>query len=148
MGIKNLLTIIDVVQKKNLADYKGKRLAIDGYSWIHKCVYNCGHDLVVQNNKSVFFFKMRNKVEQLLAHDIKVILVFDGDKLPSKENTESIREQRRAEKLGEAHEFLKEGNHEKANQKFSESYDVSPQLAYETFEYLKSQLGSKKIECT
>ena len=45
MGIEGLLQAFNSVsENKNLLDYKGKRAAIDGYSWIHKGKMACRED--------------------------------------------------------------------------------------------------------
>lgn len=139
MGIKKLLTILDVIQPGSLEDLRGQTVGIDGYSWLHKCVYNVGHELVVQKNYSQFMAKIEARFEQLKKFEIKAVIVFDGDKLPSKSGTEETREGRREEKREEANLLLQQGNHVEANKKFAESFDVTPQFAYETLQHLKKQ---------
>ena len=85
-------------------------MGIDGYSWIHKCIYNIGHDLVVLNDKSSYMNKMAVKFDQLKQFDIRIILVFDGDRLPSKSGTEEKREENRNEKREMANLLLQQGN--------------------------------------
>lgn len=145
MGIKKLLTIIDVIQAGSLEEYRGKTVGIDGYSWIHKAVYNSGHDLVVQKDTSSYMNKVATKFELLKQFNIKAVIVLDGDKLPSKSDTEQNREEKRNEKRDLAKQLLQEGNILEANKRFSESFDVTPQLAYETFEFLKKHFTN--IEC-
>lgn len=145
MGIKKLLTILDVIQCGHLEDLRGKTVGVDGYSWIHKSVYGVGHELVVLNDKNQLFKKMENKVEIFRKYNIKLVMVFDGDKLPSKEGTENLREERRNEKRLEATLLLQQGNTAGANRRFSESFDVTPQLAFEIMEYLKK--NGLQIDC-
>ena len=147
MGIKKLLTILDVIQKGHLEDYRGKTVGIDGYSWIHKAIYNSGHEIVVQKDTSSYMAKVAAKFELLKQYGIKIVIVFDGDKLPSKNNTENEREEKRNEKRDRAKTLLQEGNIIEANKRFSESIDVTPQLAYETLEYLKKHLYSFECSC-
>ena len=146
MGIKNLLKIIDVMQTGQLEDFADKVLGVDGYSWIHKAIYNNGHELVVQKEKSSYFKKVATRIAQLTKYRIRIVLVFDGDKLPSKSGTEEIRETNRCGKRTEANLLLQQGRHEEANKKFAESFDVTPQLAFETLQFLKSKFP-ETIEC-
>ncbi len=42
MGIKGLLKgTKSLGTEKHLRDYRGKRVVVDGYSWLHKAVYSC-----------------------------------------------------------------------------------------------------------
>ena len=140
MGIKKLLTILDIVREGNMGDYKGKKVGIDGYAWIHRSIYNNGHEIVVQKDKSSYMRKVSSYFVMLINRGVRVCVVFDGDKLPSKQNTEDIRESNRDCKREMANVLLQEGNHVEANKRFSECIDVTPQLAFETFEYVKGEL--------
>lgn len=146
MGIKNLFTLLEgIIKPGNIKDFVGKTIGIDGYSWLHKAVYLQGHNLVVQNDKSGLFQKLANKVSLLSLNKIKIVLVFDGDKLPSKGKTEDTREELRRIKRELANSFLLEGDQVNANKKFAESYDVTPQIAFESFQFLKNRYGN--LEC-
>lgn len=146
MGIKKLLTVLDVIQNGTLEELRGKTVGIDGYSWIHKCVYNVGHELVVQKDYSQYMAKIENRFELLRKFNIKIVVVFDGDKLPSKSGTEENREERRDKKREMANLLLQQGNHMEANKRFAESFDVTPQFAYETLQYLRRR--NINLECS
>lgn len=147
MGIKNLLTLLEgIIKPANIEDFKGLTIGIDGYSWLHKAVYHQGRNLVVQNDKSGLFQKLANRVSLLATCNIKIVLVFDGDKLPSKGKTEDLREERRREKRDLANACLLEGDYSNAERKFAESFDVTPQIAYESFTFLKKRYGN--LECS
>lgn len=143
MGIKKLLTILDIVREGKIQDYQGKKVGVDGYAWIHKCLYNNGHDYVVHKDKSTYFTKIFNMFVNLLDRGIKVCVIFDGDKLPSKQGTEHKREGLREEKKVLANLYLQQGNHELANKKLTECIDVTPQLAFETYQFLRHK---KKLD--
>jgi len=45
MGIEGLLPIFTpIIKKKTVIDYKGTKVAIDAYSWIHKGKHACIDD--------------------------------------------------------------------------------------------------------
>ncbi len=140
MGIKKLLTLLDIVREGKIQDYQGKKVGVDGYAWIHKCLYYTGHDYVVHKDKSTYFLKISNIFNGLLKRGIKICIIFDGDKLPSKQGTEDIREGLREEKKELANLYLQQGNHELANRKLSECIDVTPQLAFETYQFLRQKM--------
>jgi exonuclease 1 len=146
MGIKNLFTLLEgIIRPGNIKDFAGKTVGIDGYAWLHKSAYQLGHSLVVQNDKSGIYSRLASRITALSELNIRAVLVFDGDKLPSKGKTEDNREELRKIKRELANAFLLEGDQVNANKKFSESYDITPQLAYECYQYLKARFNS--LEC-
>lgn len=110
MGIKNLLvTLKDIQVKQKLEDLRGKKVAVDGYSWLHKAVYKCGYDIVVNGDYTKFLESFMNKVVVLKSYNIDIVIVYDGDRLPSKDGTNEERASRRAEKLKEAIRLMELG---------------------------------------
>ena len=46
MGIQNLLKhLSEIESRRHVRDYKGLRVAVDGYCWLHKAVYTCKKEL-------------------------------------------------------------------------------------------------------
>ena len=46
MGISGLLPLLRSVTKPVcVSEYRDKTVAIDGYSWLHKGIYNCAQEL-------------------------------------------------------------------------------------------------------
>jgi exonuclease-1 len=92
MGIKGLLqTLKGIENKKTLEEFRGKRVAIDGYSWLHKAVYGCGYDICISSDYTKFLESMINKIATLKQFEIHVVIVYDGDRLPSKDETNDKR---------------------------------------------------------
>ena len=146
MGIGNLLIMLNSIQeKKHISDYRNKTLAVDGYSWLHKAIYTSGYDIAVQNDNTKLLKFLMQKVSYMMQFNIKLIMVFDGDKLPSKDKTEDKREANRKRKREEAFELLQQGDYEKANRKFAESIDVTPLMAYTTLNGIRESYPD--IEC-
>ena len=87
MGISNLLKILESIQtSRHLSYYKGKKVAVDGYCWLHKSIYLLSEQ-IFHNPHSKRYLKYLNKrVDQLLRFNIIPIIVFDGDKLQMKKN--------------------------------------------------------------
>jgi exonuclease 1 len=47
MGIQGLLPILkDITRPVHLSNYRGQRVAVDAYSWLHKGAYSCSRELV------------------------------------------------------------------------------------------------------
>lgn len=46
MGINGLLQQLKSISKpKHVSAYRGQKVAIDGYSWLHKGAYSCSREL-------------------------------------------------------------------------------------------------------
>lgn len=104
MGINGLLrNTKSVGEKKHLSSYRHKRVAIDGYSWIHKAVYKCSLDIVLDHNIEGIVSYFLNKMNYMKKLHIKIVLVFDGNELPLKRQTNQERKTNREKyrKLGE-----------------------------------------------
>lgn len=47
MGINGLLKSLESIKtQKHISDYKGKRIAIDGYCWLHKSLYSMKNEII------------------------------------------------------------------------------------------------------
>ncbi|KAM3143539.1 hypothetical protein pb186bvf_004301 [Paramecium bursaria] len=144
MGIKDLLRNLKSLAKPmHVSKYSGMKVAIDSYCWLHKGIFSCAQDIVEGRDTDVYINFCIRKVQMLQSHNIKVVMVFDGGLLPSKQITESEREKKRKENLSKAEEFRSKGDHDKAHQKYAESIDVTPKMAQRLLKALQS-LG---IEC-
>ena len=143
MGISNLLKILESIQtSRHLSYYKGKRVAVDGYCWLHKSIYLLSEQ-IFQNPHSKRYLKYLNKrVDQLLRFNITPIIVFDGDKLQMKKIEEEERQKRRNEVTMESLKLIRKGKEKEAQTKRLEGIDINPQMAYEFIKLLKQ----KKVE--
>ena len=143
MGISNLLKILESIQtSRHLSYYKGKRVAVDGYCWLHKSIYLLSEQ-IFHNPHSKRYLKYLNKrVDQLLRFNITPIIVFDGDKLQMKKIEEEERQKRRNEVTMESLKLIRKGKEKEAQTKRLEGIDINPQMAYEFIKLLKQ----KKVE--
>ena len=140
MGISNLLKILESIQtSRHLSYYKGKRVAVDGYCWLHKSIYLLSEQ-IFHNPHSKRYLKYLNKrVEQLLRFNIKPIIVFDGDKLQMKKIEEEERQKRRNEVTMESLKLIRKGMEKEAQSKRLEGIDINPHMAYEFIKLLKQK---------
>ena len=139
MGIPNLLRLLrSITTRQPLSSYKGKKAGIDGYTWLHRSLY-CIGDGILKNpidiSRCINFFT--KKLQLLLKNEITPIFIFDGDKLPMKNIEEDKREIKRKEYLKESENMLKMNNIYGAIFKKIESFDVTPEFAYEFMKILK-----------
>ena len=71
-------------------------MAVDGYVWMHRAVYTINNKK--ESTKAAKFINyFREKIEKLHSLDIKVIVVWDGDKVKIKDKTNNKRYQERLE---------------------------------------------------
>jgi exonuclease-1 len=102
---------------------------------------------------------MLQRCAYILAANIKLVMVYDGDKLPCKEKTENKRSENREVQKNKAFEFLTNGifflwdtrlinpigEHDKANRKFAESIDVTPLMAWRILKGIRQTYP--QVEC-
>ena len=138
MGIEGLLKVFSSVQTKhNISEYKGQTIGVDTYCWIHKAISVKSHEIMAKNDVSLFIPHVLSQIKILLFHNIKPIMIFDGGKLLSKEGEEASREERRNQMRTKAQELLKAGEKEKAERKYIESLDVTPEMAFMLFKAIR-----------
>jgi exonuclease-1 len=131
MGVSGLLPALKAsTQQVHIRDYRGKRVAVDSYVWLHRAVLTCAADLCMNVPTTKYVKYFMNRVQELLAAGIIPVLVFDGGKLPAKLAEEESREKRRAHALAVASNLMREGNRAAAADHFAKAVDITPQLAH------------------
>ena len=73
----------------------------------------------------------------LIHFGVKPYLVFDGNRLPSKSQTEAARQERRTEAKKEGMELLKAGKQALAHKTLQKAIDVTPQMTHALIQELK-----------
>jgi exonuclease-1 len=131
MGVSGLLPALKAsAQQVHIRDYRGKRVAVDSYVWLHRAVLTCAADLCMNVPTTKYVKYFLNRVQELLAAGVVPVLVFDGGKLPAKLAEEESREKRRAHALAIASNLMREGNRVAASDHFAKAVDITPQLAH------------------
>ena len=118
MGIKGLPEVLKpYLIPVEVSRHRGKRAAVDAYSWLHKGMYGCAYDLGVKNH----YWKQQRRDPpyvrycvhraQMLRHfGVTPVIVFDGDRLPAKGGEEKERRDRRAECMRKGEEKMAVGD--------------------------------------
>lgn len=131
MGVSGLLPALKAsTQQVHIRDYRGKRVAVDSYVWLHRAVLTCAADLCMNVPTTKYVKYFMNRVQELLAAGVVPVLVFDGGKLPAKLAEEESREKKRAHSLAIASNLMREGNRAAAADHFAKAVDITPQLAH------------------
>ena len=140
MGISNLLKILESIQtSRHLSYYKGKKVAVDGYCWLHKSIYLLSEQIFHNSNSKRYLKYLNKRVDQLLRFNIIPIIVFDGDKLQMKKIEEEERQKRRNEVTMESLKLIRKGKEKEAQTKRIEGIDINPRMAYEFIKLLKQK---------
>ncbi|RLN86558.1 hypothetical protein BBJ28_00001491 [Nothophytophthora sp. Chile5] len=86
MGIDGFLRQLrEVVDDTHLRQFAGQTLVVDALSWLHKACYGCAFDLSTGRETDAYVRYMLRKVDMMRGCGVgKVILVFDGQRLPLK----------------------------------------------------------------
>jgi exonuclease-1 len=130
MGIQGLLPIIKpLIRDCNVKDFSGKRVAVDGYCWLHRAVYNCCMELCNDQETDVWIKYFLGLVDLLLNAGIEVTLVFDGNNLPAKRDVEISRSTTRQSNIQKARLYQNSGDIKNARLYYSRATFATPRMA-------------------
>ncbi|WVO21750.1 uncharacterized protein IAS62_003062 [Cryptococcus decagattii] len=140
MGISGLLPLLkEVSVNGHISEFKGKKLAVDGYVWLHKGAFGCAEDLVKGKKSTKFVDYAMYRVRFLRHHGIEPFLVFDGGPLPAKKGTEVSRAKSRLENLEKARSLEAQGRLKEAKEAYTRCVDVTPEMAYQLIKALRAE---------
>ena len=148
MGIVGLHKSLAFCTKKgSLRDFSGQILAVDASSWLHKSVYSISERYVesTENGRlepscvQVSSKYVIRRCQELLNvwHISKVVLVMDGKRCPLKADTNQDRENRRQQNLFEARRLKRQGNNDKAEEKYKACIKIRDDLTKAVMEEVK-----------
>lgn len=138
MGISGLLPLLKSIQKScHLKKFEGKTLGVDAYGWLHRGAVACAMELATEKPTRKFVDYALHRVRMLQHFGVTPFLVFDGDYLPSKAETEARRAKKRegSKKIGIG--LLNAGKVAQANAEFQKSLDITPEMARQLIDELK-----------
>eukprot|EP00934_Nitzschia_sp_Nitz4_P003226 Nitzschia sp. Nitz4//scaffold193_size40683//17234//20681//NITZ4_007499-RA/size40683-processed-gene-0.12-mRNA-1//1//CDS//3329540279//3216//frame0 len=139
MGIQGLHKGLSFATRKtSLQDFRGKTLAIDASSWLHRSVYSVAEKYVesmeqgrvdpqcVQASARYISSRCRELLGPFQMG--KLFLVMDGKRCPLKTVTNDERERKRIENLNEARQFKRRGQRTKAEEKYKSCIKIRDAL--------------------
>lgn len=98
MGINNLLpSVKPVVKHGHISLFSGKRIAIDGYVWLHRSAFACAKQLLEDPSTPLILNYCKKNIEMLKSNGLQPYFVFDGRPLPGKAETNKERKEIREE---------------------------------------------------
>ena len=103
MGIEGLWRWADSVETdSHISVFKGKKLAVDFMGWLHRMGYGCGTRIVKEKNIRNIVTRLSQRITEIAAFDVRLLLVLDGGDMPLKAHTDGERRARREKSLQEA----------------------------------------------
>ena len=103
MGVNGLLQLLAPVQKRrHLSEFRGKRIAIDGFVWLHRAAFRYCVELCKDPSTPLLLPYLMSRINALKNCGIIPVVVFDGQSLPSKLMTNQKRRKEREENLEKA----------------------------------------------
>ncbi|XP_025411225.1 exonuclease 1 isoform X2 [Sipha flava] len=130
MGIQGLIPLLEKSWRSvNVSEFSECTVAIDAYCWLHKGVYTCAEKLAKGEDSQAYVHYCMRFVSMLLAKNIKPILVFDGQQLPAKAETESKRRKLREQNRKKAAELMRLDKGKEASSLLRRSIDVTHKMA-------------------
>ena len=143
MGIKGLLPELkNCTEHYHISTFRGKKIAIDGFVWLHKASYFCAKELFYLPGTKKILPYLVSKLRILLDNDIQPFFVFDGRSLPIKGNVNDFRRQIREQAINKINKLQQEG---KADQITSTDYSTAVSIKHETVQTFISFLKKNKI---
>ncbi|KAK2717105.1 hypothetical protein QYM36_007294 [Artemia franciscana] len=139
MGISGLIPFVKKSTREvDLQSLKGQVAAVDAYCWLHKGAFSCADKLIKGEKTDGYVIYCMKYVNLLLNCGLKPILVFDGQTLPSKAETEKKRRLTRATAKQKGKALLAEGKYGEAVKHFQAAVDISPSMAFELIQACRS----------
>ncbi|KAK8870054.1 hypothetical protein IAR55_000624 [Kwoniella newhampshirensis] len=140
MGISGLLPLLKEIQVNgHVSEFKGKRLAVDAYVWLHKGAFGCAEELVKGKKTTKFVDYAMHRVRLLRYNGITPFIVFDGGPLPAKKGTEVSRAKSRAEYMDRAKAYESQGRWRDARDCYTKCVDITPEMAYQLIKALRAE---------
>ncbi|KAL1131334.1 hypothetical protein AAG570_010952 [Ranatra chinensis] len=130
MGIQGLLPFVEKSTRKvNVSEFSGCTVAVDAYCWLHKGAFSCAEKLARKEDTVQYVVYCMKYINMLLSHNIKPILVFDGQHLPAKAETEKVRREKRESNRQKAAELLRADRGDEARTYLQRCVDVTHAMA-------------------
>ncbi|KYQ50503.1 Exonuclease 1 [Trachymyrmex zeteki] len=144
MGITGLLPFLEKSSRKtNIKEFSGGTVAIDSYCWLHKGAFSCAEKLMMGETTNAYVVYCMKYINMLLKYKIKPILVFDGQRLPAKEQTEIKRRKARQLNRRKATDLIQMGQVTEGTNLLKRAIDITHEIALE----LIKQCQNENIDC-
>ena len=140
MGIDGLLPLVErALRDVDVGVLRGKRVAVDGYCWLHRGAHSCAEDLCLGRRTTRFLRYVSAMLDLLERAGAAPTVVLDGAYLPAKAAQENVRAERRRRGAAEAQEALARGDRQAAYAACCRAVDVTPEMAAQCMQLLRAR---------
>ncbi|GAB0491288.1 hypothetical protein MMPV_002540 [Pyropia vietnamensis] len=129
MGVSGLLPVLrPITERVNVSSFRGRRVGVDGFAWLHRGGYACALELATGAPTSGYLTHFLHHVNLLRHHGVIPVVVFDGAPLPMKADTNAERRASRAEAQRAGEAALAAGDRRAATEYFQRCVTVTPEM--------------------
>eukprot|EP00906_Rhabdomonas_costata_P031870 RCo044963 len=140
MGISGLLQALKPCNRPcTLAEFRGQRIGVDAYGWLHRGAIACATELCQGIPTSRYLSVVMHRVRLLRHFGVHPVLVLDGGELPVKAATEANRRANRKHHQQEGMALLRQGKRGAAEEHFQKAVDVTPEMACSLIQVLRAE---------
>ena len=147
MGIKGLWKEVnDATTKDHLHSFKGMKLAVDGYGWMHKAVIPSAIPLATGQPCDRYLRYFISRLNLLMKYGITPYVVFDGRSMPMKSDTDKQRGEARANAKQEGLRLLKLNRRNEAQTMLEKAISITPEMVYAVCSLIRKIMGNQDGE--
>ena len=140
MGIPGLLPLVErAMRDVDVGVLRGRRVAVDGYCWLHRGAHACAEDLCLGRPTTRYLGYVAAMLDVLARAGATPTVVLDGAPLPAKAGQEARRAARRARGAAEARAALARGDTHAAHAACCRAVDVTPEMAARCVQLLRAR---------
>ncbi len=129
MGIQGLLPILrPVIEDAHVREFKGKKLGIDTFAWLHKAAFTCAYELGMKMKTDKYITFIMQRIHMMRSHGVEPLMVFDGCAMPAKKVTNDERGRLRARHHARGMAHAQDGNRSAATDCFQAAIRITPEM--------------------
>lgn len=117
-----------ITERVNVSSFRGRRVGVDGFAWLHRGGYGCALELATGAPTSGYLTHFLHHVNLLRHHGVIPVVVFDGAPLPMKADTNAERRASRVEARRAGEAALAVGDRRAATEYFQRCVTVTPEM--------------------
>ncbi|KAG1199284.1 hypothetical protein G6F35_012526 [Rhizopus arrhizus] len=145
MGITGLLPLLAPITKPiHIQEYAGKIVAIDGHCWLHKGSFSCALELALNQPTTKYVSYFMNLINMLRFYKVIPLVVFDGQSLPMKQETNSKRAQKRKESFNIGFKLVKDNKIKEALPYLQQSISITQDMIQQVVKKL-DEIGVQHV---
>ena len=140
MGVQGLLKFVkSVTSDAHIGDYRGRTVAVDASSWLHRGARACAGELVRGEPTAAYLTFTLRMLGLFAEHGVRPLLVFDGGELPMKARQNRGRRESRGEHREAAAQLRAQGREREAWAQEQKGVSVSSAMVHATIAEIRAR---------